>query len=206
MLMTQEKQTLVIGLTGGIACGKSVVTQILHKKGVPIIDADKIAKKIVQPKQPALISIVKLFGKEILNNDGSLDRKALRLKVFNDQEKLSQLEAILHPKIREEIQKEIIEKTSTYPYIVVDIPLLVEKNYQALFDQIWVVDCLPEQQIERAMMRDNTSKKQIENIIATQVNRQQRLAIADKVLDNTGSLDKLRLQVDEYHNKLMSIA
>ncbi len=204
--MTQEKQTLVIGLTGGIACGKSVVTQILHKKGVPIIDADKIAKKIVQPKQPALISIVKLFGKEILNNDGSLDRKALRLKVFNDQEKLSQLEAILHPKIREEIQKEIIEKTSTYPYIVVDIPLLVEKNYQALFDQIWVVDCLPEQQIERAMMRDNTSKKQIENIIATQVNRQQRLAIADKVLDNTGSLDKLRLQVDEYHNKLMSIA
>ena len=194
----------IIGLTGGIGSGKSIVTRYLSEKGVPIIDADLIAKQIVEPDQPALLAIVSAFGENILTASGELDRKALGKIVFNNEQKRKQLEAILHPQIREEIKNEIENKKSDYPYIVVDIPLLIEQNYQPLVDQIWVVDCLPEQQIQRVQQRDNLSRNEIKNIMASQANRQQRLRFADKVLDNTDSLAKLYKQLDQYHNLLIN--
>ncbi len=194
----------IIGLTGGIGSGKSIVTHYLSEKGVPIIDADLIARQIVKPSQPALPAIVSVFGEDILTTSGELDRKALGKIVFSDKQKRKQLEAILHPQIRKGIKNEIQNKKSDYPYILVDIPLLIEQNYQSLFDQIWVVDCLPEQQIQRVRQRDNLSRNEIKNIMASQANHQQRLHFADKVLDNSGSLDKLYRQLDQYHNLLIN--
>lgn len=195
-----------VGLTGGIGCGKSAAIQMFQEKGIPVIDADLIAKQVVKPKQPALQQIVKHFGSGVLQTDGSLDRKALGKIVFNNTDKLKQLEAILHPIIRKEIEKEMEAKAHTNQvYIIVDVPLLLEQNYQALFDQIVVVDCKPEQQIKRVMNRDSISSEQVRVIMSKQAERKQRLAIADNVLANTGSLDKLREQVDQYHNKLVRL-
>jgi len=203
--IAQKSAAIKVGLTGGIGCGKSLVATLFQEKGIPIIDADHIAKKIVEPNQPALSKIVKLFGEEVLLADKSLNRKALRHIVFEDKDKLEQLEAILHPKIKQEIQKKMTEHAFGHPYTIIDVPLLIEKNYQSLFDQILVVDCLPEQQITRVKKRDKATAQQTKTIMSSQVSRQQRLEIADEVLDNTGSLDKLRQQVNNYHNKLCSL-
>ena len=201
----QQKAAIKVGLTGGIACGKSTVVKLFQEKGIAVIDADAISKQIVEPNQPALSEIIKLFGRDILQIDGRLDRKQLRKIVFDSKKKLLQLEAILHPKIRAEIQKKIEEESYNNVYVIVDVPLLIEQNYQTLFDQIIVVDCTLEQQTERAVDRGGISPQQLKSILLLQASREQRLAIADNVLDNSGSLDKLRHQVDKYHNKLVHL-
>lgn len=191
-----------VGLTGGIGCGKSAATQLFREKGIPIIDADRIAKAIVQPDQAVLADIVQQFGKNILHANGHLDRSALRKLIFDNDAKRKQLEAILHPRIKHIIQKKMADYAYDYPYIIVDVPLLVEKNYQQLFDYIIVVDCLPEQQLSRVTARDNATPQQVQAILASQASREYRSRFADEILDNSGSLDKLRKQVTRCHDKL----
>ncbi|MCK5917228.1 MAG: dephospho-CoA kinase, partial [Cocleimonas sp.] len=176
-----------VGLTGGIGCGKSTVTDAFARKGILIIDADKIAHTIVKPNTEALNEISATFGHS-LQQDGSLDRVALKKLVFSDTHKLKQLEAILHPKIHLEIKNKLQHSTESAgsPYIIADIPLLIEKNYVDLFDQIIVVDCLPEQQIQRVQQRDGTDIKIIQSIMDKQLSRTQRLKYATHILDNSG--------------------
>jgi dephospho-CoA kinase len=198
-----------VGLTGGIGCGKSTVTKAFSRKGITIIDADKIAHDIVAPDTDALDEISATFGNALLQHDGSLNRVAVKKLVFSDEDKLKQLEAILHPKIhfaiRNKLQQES-EKLATSPYIIADIPLLIEKNYLDLFDQIIVVDCFPEQQIQRVQQRDGMNSKIIQSIMSKQVNRQQRLKQATHILDNSGSKKKLLQQIDSLHEDFIRLS
>ena len=196
------KEAIRVGLTGGLACGKSTVCQLFQALGIHIIDADHIAKQLVSAEQATLKKIVRVFGQTILYPNGELNRKQLGHIVFKQTEKLHQLEAILHPQIKRTIQQKIQDKSDKNHYLIVDVPLLVEQNYSALFDQILVIDCEPKQQVIRAQQRDKRSVTQIQAMMNLQASRQERLAIADYVLDNTGSLDKLRRQVKQYHETL----
>lgn len=191
---------LKVGLTGGIGCGKSTAVDAFRVLDVPIIDADQISKDIVNSGQPALAEIAQIFGNEVLLENGELNRGLLKEKVFNDASALEQLELILHPQIRAEIIKQIYAYQKE-PYIIVDVPLLVEKNYQKMFDRIIVVDCLPEQQIERVCQRDGLSEKKIIKIISTQASREERNKSATDILDNKGNAETLLLQIKALHKK-----
>ncbi len=197
---------LKFGLTGGIGCGKSTAVDAFRQLGIPIIDADQISKAIVEKGQPALAELVKQFGDEILQDDGSLNRGFLKEKVFSNNDQLEKLETILHPKIRHEIKKQITQENNKHPYVIVDVPLLVEKDYQPLFDKIIVVDCTPEQQIERVMQRDDLSEEQIQNIIQTQASRETRNSYADEILDNSGDRSSLKDQVNILHQKFVRLS
>jgi len=197
---------LKIGLTGGIGCGKSTVTAAFAAKGITIIDADKIGRDMVAPKTQALADIISTFGDTLLQQDGSLNRSALKQQVFANANKLLQLEAILHPKIHHAIKTKLIKAASTLPlapYIIVDIPLLIEKNYIDLFDYIVVVDCLPEQQIQRVKQRDKMSATVIQSIMDKQASRRQRLKHATHILDNKATQKGLLTQVDSLHACLL---
>lgn len=199
----------VIGLTGGIGCGKSTVTHYLETYHVPVIDADQIAREVVEQGQPALKQIVDHFGQSVLDEAGDLNRSALGTLVFNDAVALSVLEGFLHPAIRTaileriEAYKTLDNVTESKPsYILVDIPLLIEKGYAAIVDMIVVVDCLPKQQVERVGQRDGRTAEDIQRIMDQQCTREQRLAVADVVLDNTGdSIDPLLAQIESLHRE-----
>ena len=193
---------LKVGLTGGIGCGKSTVAKAFVKRGIPVIDADEISKSLVEPGKPALQEIAEYFGSDVIQADGSLDRAVLKKYVFDDAVALEKLESILHPEIRRQILQRMAQESNA-PYVVVDIPLLVEKNYQSLFDRIIVVDCLPQQQIQRVSKRDNLSPDVISKIMQTQANREERLEISTYKLDNTGSLDSLDQQIELLHLQLL---
>lgn len=198
-----------IGLTGGIGCGKSTVTTIFSDKGIRIIDADKIAHQMVAVNTMALAEISTTFGANVLQQDGSLDRAILKKIIFSDEEKLKQLEAILHPKIHCAIKNKLAEHeglVTGMPYIIVDIPLLIEKNYMGLFDQIIVVDCLPEQQIKRIQKRDELDISMIKTIMNKQVSREERLKKATHLLDNSSSKKALLLQVNALHNDFINLS
>lgn len=199
---------LIVGLTGGIGSGKSTAVDAFRNFGIPIIDADQISKNLVKAGQKTLNDVVKLFGDDILLPNGELNRKALGKIVFSDPDALSTLEAILHPRIRSEIRKQIDgfqTLPSPPPYIIVDIPLLVENNYQEIFDRIITVDCTIEQQIQRVMDRDKLDKSTLKNIIKKQASRSQRNNIASHILDNSGSIDSLILQIKKIHNEFSSV-
>ncbi len=196
---------LKVGLTGGIGCGKSTAVDAFRVLGATIIDADQIAKDIVNPEQTALFEITKTFGDQILLKNGSLDRAQLKERIFQDPKALKQLEKILHPKIRLEIAKQISE-LKNQPYVIIDIPLLVEKNYQALFDRIIVVDCLPKQQLDRVNQRDKLSESEIKKIIQKQASRSERNKHASDILDNTGDVDTLLLQINKLHDEFVSLS
>lgn len=193
---------LKIGLTGGIGCGKSTAVDAFRLLGASIVDADQIAKDIVKSGSEALDDIVHSFGRTILLDSGELNRSLLKQKILSDQKSLERLEAILHPRIRTEINNQI-SVLSEGPYAIVDVPLLVEKKYQAMFDRIVVVDCLAEQQIDRVNARDTMSQTDIEKVIQIQVSREKRLQFATDILDNTGDVDKLHLQIKNLHKKFL---
>jgi dephospho-CoA kinase len=198
-----------IGLTGGIGCGKSTVTDAFSLKHIPIIDADKIARDLVKPETDTLKEIIDTFGKTVLQANGGLDRAVLKKQVFSDRKKLKQLELILHPKIYHSIKKKLLEsdlKDENIPYVIADIPLLIERNYIDLFDQIIVVDCLPEQQIQRVLQRDSMDKKMIQTIMEKQLSREERLKHATYVLDNRGTKQALSLQMESLHNTLLQLS
>ena len=193
---------LKIGLTGGIGCGKSTAVKRFRDLGIPIVDADIVAREVVQAGQPALQAIAQLFGDAALLADGSLNRAWLRQTVFNDTERLQQLEAILHPRIREVIVRDMTAAMAAgSPYVVVDVPLLFEKHYDTLFDRVLVIDCLPAQQHERVSQRDGSTIELVESIMQRQIPRDERLFRADDIIENVGSLADFNNKVDTLHHK-----
>lgn len=193
---------LKIGLTGGIGCGKSTAVKRFCDLGIPIVDADIVAREVVQAGQPALQAIAELFGDAALLADGSLNRGWLRQTVFNDTARLQQLEAILHPRIREAIVRDMTAAMAAgSPYVVVDVPLLFEKHYDTLFDRVLVIDCLPAQQHERVSQRDGSTIELVESIMQRQIPRDERLFRADDIIENVGSLADFNNKVDTLHHK-----
>ena len=194
---------LKIGVTGGIGCGKSAVTDYLSGKGIVIADADQAAKVIVEPGQLALQTIVNHFGSQILLNDGTLNRRALRDIIFNDPEQRRWLEQLTHPLIIERLRQELAAAQS--PYVILVAPLLLEANLKGVVDRVLVIDIDPEQQIARTMARDGVSRTQVENILQAQASRTQRLSMADDIIDNSGSLDALHQQLDALHQRYLAM-
>jgi dephospho-CoA kinase len=195
---------LVIGLTGGIGSGKSTVAGIFQQLGIPVIDADVIAHAMVAPDQPALEEIIEVFGPDSVDAGGVLDRNRLRKLVFSDPAQRHRLEAILHPRIRSEII--VLTTKIQAPYCIVVIPLLLETNQRDLVDRILVVDAGVDKQITRVAMRNGLPMQEITTIIAAQASRGSRLAAADEVINNDGSLDELATQVRAQHEKYLQIA
>ncbi len=195
-----------VALSGGIASGKTTVSNALQKLGVPIIDTDILAREVVEPGTDGLQKIVTTFGTEILDDKGALDRKQLRAIIFSDPTARSDLESILHPLIRDLTNTRLnaLDKQQT-PYAVVVIPLLVETGQRERYDHIVIVDVEPEIQIKRLMARDNSSKEQAEQILASQASREQRLAIADDVIFNSGTTTAVELQVKKLHEYLLKL-
>ena len=195
---------LKIGLTGGIGSGKSTAAEQFLKLGAPVIDADVIAREIVEPGKPAFEAVIAAFGDQVVGEDGRLDRKALRNIVFADPEQKSRLESILHPQIYTEILHQI--EQTTYPYCVVVIPLLAESKRNYPLDRILVVDLPEKLQVARTSTRDKESAKHVEQIIQSQASRQQRLSIADDVIENSGTPEKLLKNIDSLHQKYLELA
>ena len=195
---------LKIGLTGGIGSGKSTAAEQFLKLGVPVIDADVIAREIVEPGKPAFEAVIAAFGDQVVGEDGQLDRKALRNIVFADPEQKSRLESILHPQIYTEILHQL--EQIAYPYCVVVIPLLAESKRNYPLDRILVVDLPEKLQIDRTTARDKESEKHIEQIIQSQASRQQRLSIADDVIENSGTPETLLRNIDSLHQKYLELA
>lgn len=195
---------LVIGLTGGIGCGKSTVAEMFAALGVPIIDMDHIARQIVEPGQPVLRQITREFGTHILNDKGQLNRRKLRQLVFATTEKRHRLEAILHPLIRQETERQLAELDA--PYCIVVIPLLIESNQRSLVDRILVVDVPETLQISRTMQRDDVSAFEVQEILSAQVDRNSRLAAANDVIDNSTDLEQVRIRVAELDQQYRRLA
>ena len=195
---------LVIGLTGGIGSGKSTVAGIFKQFGIPVIDADVIAHAMVAPGQPAFQEIIEVFGPGSLDASGAIDRNRLRKLVFSDPAQRQRLETILHPKIRREIIS--LTRNVQTPYCIVVIPLLLETDQRDLVDRILVVDTELDNQIARVTMRNGLPRHEINAIIAAQAKRDSRLAAADEVINNDGSLDELAIQVRAQHKKYLKIA
>ena len=194
----------MIGLTGGIGSGKSAAASLFGKLGAPVIDADVIARQLVAADKPALAEIARTFGAHVLTAAGELDRGALRRIVFADNAARSRLEAILHPRIREQIQNEINKVRA--PYCIVVIPLLLETGQSDLVDRILVIDVPLATQISRVASRDRLPREEILAIIEAQVSPGTRLAAADDVIENSGGLDELATQVNQLHEKYLEIA
>ncbi len=188
---------LRIGLTGGIASGKTEVANMFAEMGAAIIDTDLIARAIVQPGEPALEQLRQEFGDQIIQVSGDLDRAALRQIVFSDVEKRIKLEQILHPLIQQETIRQAEFATGDYQLIVV--PLLVESPLRDFVDRILVVDCAEATQVKRLISRDSESEAQARRILAAQASREERLAIADDIVRNDGSLAETRQQVENLH-------
>jgi dephospho-CoA kinase len=195
--------TLRIGLTGGIASGKSAVAAAFARRGVPVVDADQLAREVVKPGEPALAAVVTEFGPEILGPDARLDRPRLRAMVFADAGRRRRLEAILHPAIRSAMEARIAAISA--PYAIIVIPLLAESGLRDSVDRVLLVDCPPELQIERLVERDSETAAGARAILAAQATRSERLAVADDVLENTGSFADLERAVDALHGRYLSL-
>ena len=196
---------LKVGLTGGIGCGKSTAVDAFRVLGVPIVDADKISKNMVQKGAEALNEIARVFGGDLILDSGELNRSLLKQKIFSDSNALKKLEAILHPRIKAEINRQILS-IKDQAYVIVDIPLLVEKNYQHMFDQIIVVDCLPEQQVVRVSLRDDLSESDIKKKKKNQADQEERKKFATVILDNTKSKEFLNSQINRLHTELVALS
>ena len=195
---------LRVGITGGIGSGKTALTDWLAKKGIVVVDADLASRVIVAPWQPALAEIAETFGSEFIQADGELDRAALRALVFTDDSKRQQLEAITHPRIREELARQMNAADSAY--VVLSSPLLLESGQSAMVDLSVVVDVPEDTQIERTMARDDNSQELVEGIMAAQLDRDTRIARADIVIDNSGTLDALYERGEVLHQTLLARA
>ena len=193
-----------VALTGGIASGKTTVANLLAELGVPLIDTDLIAREVVEPGRPALAAVVATFGPDVLDTDGRLDRRRMRERIFADPSAKQRLEAILHPAIRAEMERQSREAGG--PYQVLVIPLLTEGKRRDHVDRVLLVDVPEELQIERLVARDGVTHYQAQASLKAQATRAERLAIADDVVRNTGRVDELRDQVLELHQKYLALA
>lgn len=195
---------LRVGLTGGIGSGKSTAAALFAGHGVPVIDADEIARQLVAPGQPAYQEILQNFGNELVNTSGDLDRDRLRSIVFNDPEKRQRLEGILHPLVRREIQRQTQRLKARYCIIV--IPLLIEANQRDLVDRVLVIDADEALQLQRVVERSRLTNEEVRKIIGAQLNRSERLRHADDVILNNTDLGQLRASVDALHERYLALA
>lgn len=189
--------THVIALTGGIGSGKSTIASLFAERGVPIIDADIIARELTQPKTSVFSAIIEHFGKSVVLKDGSLNRTQLRELVFANLAERRWLENLLHPLIRKQIEESI--KKITAPYCIVVIPLLFENQPYFFINRILVIDTSEKNQMERVAARDHSDPALVKKILQSQVSREVRLAGADDVIVNNGNLAELAGQVDRFH-------
>jgi len=196
-------QKLVVGVTGGIGSGKSTVTDKLAKLGIDIIDADIVARLVVLPGTDALTQISQHFGNTLILADGSLDRKALRAKVFADEKERLWLETLLHPIIRQEIQRQLDQSQSRYS--VLSSPLLLETGQHSLVDKVLLVDTTEALQISRTQKRDDTSVEAVSAIMAAQWPRTKRQAHADFIILNDGDLEQLESDVMDIHHTFLAL-
>lgn len=200
-------KALRIGLTGGIACGKTVISDTFKELGVPVIDTDIISREVTTPNSQALSELVKTFSKNILNDDGSLNRRALRLIVFNDKtgEALKRLNNIMHPAIINRLQELYLKQT--FPYVVFVVPLLFEHNLEYLCDRILVCDASEEVQLQRLTLRDNIDINTAKAMLKSQVSRETRRQKAhDLIESDTMSIEKMHQTVIKLHEKYLNLA
>ena len=194
----------VIGLTGGIGSGKTAATDHFKTLGIDIIDADIASRVVVEAGTPALEKIAEHFGSGVLLADQSLNRAALRTKIFAESGAKQWLEALLHPLIADEILRAL--STASSPYAIFVSPLLIESQQIALCDRILVIDVPEELQLQRTVSRDNNDEDQVKRIIATQASRQQRLDKADDIIENTQGLVELQEQIEDLHQRYLEMA
>jgi dephospho-CoA kinase len=192
-----------VGLTGGIGSGKSTVANLFAELGVPIIDADRVAREVVEPGERALEEVVAAFGPGVLEPTGRLDRAALRARIFANEQDRTRLEAILHPRIR--ARMETLAEEASAPYCVLCIPLLVETRQLDLVDRVLVVDAPEELQVARVCARDGLAADSVQAILRAQAPREARLAAADDVVRNGGDVADLRRQVEALHRRYLAL-
>ena len=202
--MAPRARTLRIGLTGGIASGKTVVARLFAALGVPVIDADELAREVVAPGSPVLARIAARFGPEFVGPDGTLERRAMRTLVFSDPQARADLEALTHPAIFAVLEERAAKAAG--PYQILVLPLLVEKQDERRVDRVLVVDCAEALQIRRLQARDGATLEEARAILAAQASRAARLQAADDVITNASDLQSLRLQVEQLHGRYLELA
>lgn len=196
-----------IGLTGGIASGKSALEQAFTARGIAVADADLLAREVVRPGEPALAAVAERFGRDVLMADGQLDRAALRVRVFGNEEERRALEAIVHPAIRRRLEE--ICRQATSPYAIATIPLLTEGGGRAAYPwlhRILVVDTPTEVQKQRLMQRDGIDAVLADKMMAAQASRANRLALADDIVVNDGDITHLQRAADDLHRRYLALA
>lgn len=198
-----QERILVVALTGGIASGKSTVSDLFKTFDVPVIDTDVISRQLVEPGQPLLGKLVAAFGPDIVGPAGRLKRRKLRSLIFSSPQQRLRLEEIMHPAILDEARRQI--STVSFPYCLLVIPLLTEIGGFPDADRVLVVDAPVSRQFERLTARDKVSKEQAESAVSAQASRERRLEIADDVIDNSGDEAALRPQVEALHQKYMKL-
>ncbi|KAE9536892.1 dephospho-CoA kinase [Ursidibacter arcticus] len=200
--------TYIVGLTGGIGSGKSTIAELFAQHNVPIIDADVVARQVVEKGSPLLSQIAAHFGQQILTENGDLNRAALRKRIFQSEIEKNWLNNLLHPAIRLEMQRQLTEHQA--PYVLWVVPLLIENKLTKECDRVLVVDVSPDIQLERATKRDNSQQEIIKNIMAAQVDRATRLSYADDIIENNlplaENLASLTKQVNELHQHYLTLA
>ena len=194
---------LVIGLTGGIASGKTTVANIFADYGVDIVDADIVAREVVACGTPTLAKIAEHFGPSVICGARSLNRSVLRQLIFSNSDHKQWLNDLLHPLIRQEITQQL--KLATSPYCLLVAPLLIENNMQNMVSRILVVDSVEQTQVERTMQRDSTSEQQVKSIIAAQASRSKRLTLSDDIIENNGTINGLTNDVKKLHDKYTAL-
>lgn len=194
----------VVGVTGGIGSGKTTICREFEKLGAPVIDTDQVARDVVAPGSPGLAAVVDAFGAEVLTADGQLDRRRVRQLVFATPALRERLEAILHPLIRQETDARVM--AAGFPYCLVCIPLLVERGGGNRVNRVLVIDCPTEIQLQRVMARDELTAPEVAAIMRTQASREDRLAVAHDVLENTGDVALLRPRIQALHARYLQLA
>ncbi|HLU62189.1 MAG TPA: dephospho-CoA kinase [Gammaproteobacteria bacterium] len=195
---------LRVALTGGIASGKSTAAARFRELGVPVIDTDRIARDVVEPGAPGLDALVGHFGEDILDDAGRLDRATLRARIFSHPEDRRQVDALLHPLILEQLERELA--TLETPYAIIEIPLLAEGGFASRFDRVLVIDVPEETQIARLMARDGSTREQAEQALAAQASREARLKVATDVIVNDAGIDALHDAVTRQHERYLELA
>ena len=195
---------MIVGLTGGIGSGKSAAANFFQNEGITVIDADGLSREVIEEGTPGFASIVEYFGSKIIDSDGSINREHLRKEVFDDDKKKKLLESIIHPLVRDLMVKKIAASKS--PYSIVMVPLIFETNSMSNYNRILVIDCDPKLQLERAMLRDDNSKAQIQKIMDSQCSREERISIANDIIPNNDSLENLKIRSIAMHKFYLGLS
>ena len=204
--MIRSPGMLVVAVTGGIGSGKSTVASLLESRGAVVIDTDVVAREVVEPGQPAHAAVVERFGPGVLSPDGAVDRAALAEVVFGDRAALADLNAIVHPPVRRVVEERVAARAGGDDVVVVVVPLLVESGWHAWFDVVVVVDCPEDVAARRLLEHRGMDETDVRRRLAAQATRAARLAVADHVVRNDGSIDALSAEVDRAWRWLDSLA